>query len=490
MMNGRLFLGAILAVAIVAPVSVRAQNTPVTAPTPAPMPTISGTPIPYPAYGSPAPDEAAQQPHPGVPVTITLTQAIDIAAAQSPTFASERAVYREIAAKYGAEQGAFFPNIGVDASVTKNYGSATTLGSTGSGGTGSTPAPIGLVQTTEEAKATLTQLIYDGGRTIAGLRSAKESTIAGKNTLIRDLQTLAFNVATAYVNVLQAQATVQSDNALVREFELQEQLVQAQIRTGAAARSDLAAAQFQTAQARGNLVTAQGTLIADQSTFATALGLDADTEVNPQPLNASQLSKTSTYKDALTQALQFRPDYIAALHTVESDKENLRYAKLARFPLLEGNASDGYSRTLYSGSGGGGLGFGSNKSLGATLTFPIYDQGITNYNVAVAASQLDQDTASLTNTKLTVQSQVRSALATLFSAQANLVQAQAELQSGTVNLQATQAQYKVGATTITALVTAEATLATAQASYISALYNERLQEQNYIYALGTNDLKL
>ena len=65
-----------------------------------------------------------------------------------------------------------------------------------------------------------------------------------------------------------------------------------------------------------------------------------------------------------------------------------------------------------------------------------------------------------------------------------------EVTSATVSLQATQAQYKVGASTITAIVTAEANLATAQRDYVAALYGERLAEQQYYYALGASDLSL
>jgi len=115
---------------------------------------------------------------------------------------------------------------------------------------------------------------------------------------------------------------------------------------------------------------------------------------------------------------------------------------------------------------------------------------LTNFNVAVAASQLDQANAGLISTKLTVQSDVRGALSNLISSRAALVQAQAELQSATVTLQATQAQYRVGASTITALVIAEANLATAQRDQVTALYNERIAEERYTFALGTSDLSL
>lgn len=477
---------ALAACALPAIAQARSQApAPVTAPSPAPIPNPSMTPIPYPAYGTPAPDVAAQQQHAGVPTTVTLEQAVDIAVVQSPAFASERAQYRAILARYTAEQSALFPNISGTAGITKSFGQSGT-GSGSGGGNASSSASV----TSESARVTLTQLIFDGGRVIAGIHSAKEADIAGRDTLVRNLQTLAYNVAGAYYGVLQANATVTADALLVRQFEAQEKSVTAQIRAGSAARSDLAAAQFQTAQARAALIGAQGTAIAAQSTFATALGLDADTAVSPQPLpaNSGQV-KTSSYAQSLSQALALRPDYLAAMHTVTSSEANLRFAKLARFPSINATATDGTSRTLIS-TPPVATPFQSSSSIGATISIPIYDQGLTNYNVALAASQLDQASAALQTAKLTVESDVRGALSNLVSARSLFEQTQAELRSAQVNVQATQARYRVGAATITDIVTAQANYATAERDYINALYNERVAEERYTYAMGTSDLKL
>jgi outer membrane protein len=499
-------LVAAIALSLCAPLSVHAQpqpQQPIAVPTPAPMPTTSGTPIPYPAYGSPAPDIAAQRQRPGVPVTVTLNQAIDIAVAQAPSFASDRAAYLAIAAKYGSEKGALLPNVSGSASVTRSYGPNSSTSETGSSGSGlgssstTATAPTsppssapGAYSTTIDGSITITELIYDGGQVIAGIRSAKEADIAGRDTLLRQLQTLAYTVATNYYNLLEDNATVASDNALVREFEINEQYVSAEIRTGAAARSDLAAAQFETAQARGSLVTAQGAAIGAQATFATSLGLDADTLIAPKLLEQSPpQARVLTYAQALKEAYNLRPDFLAAEHTVESDKEGLRFAKLARFPTLSANGSLGTAREQIS-SPAYQTAFDEHNSVGLSLTVPIYDQGLTNYNVAVAAATLDEANAAMTTAKLTVQSDVRSGLANLISARANLVQAKSEVTSAQVSLQATQAQYKVGASTITAIVTAEANLATAQTAYVAALYGERLAEENYAYVLGASDLSL
>ncbi|HVR45077.1 MAG TPA: TolC family protein [Candidatus Binatia bacterium] len=491
-------------------------------PSPMPEPTVSGTPIPYPAYGTPAPDVVLLRPKKGVPQTISLSDAVRIGVALSPTFALQNAQWAAIHAKYAASVQAYYPGLSATAQTAKAYSNGTTASTGGaSARPSSSPAIVpnaafGLATPSAYSQATVTnesvgitiqQLIYDGGRTIANIRAAKAADIAGRATLLRQLETLAFNIATAYYAVLEDNATVTADAQLVREFEVNEASVAAQIRNGAAARSDIAAAQFQTAQARGQLVTAQGTAIGAQATFATTLGLDADSQVVPKAVTTQPPPPNPNYSASLARALVMRPDYISAAYNVESSKENLRFAKLARFPVLSAGASDTISRQFINcfsttttlpnstkvvgvSACPGPSSWTNDKGLGLNLTIPIYDQGVTNYNVAIAASQLDQAVATLNSTRLTVESDVRSALATLISARASLVQARSELTSAQVSLDATQAQYKVGATTILNVVTAEANLSTAQSAYITALYGVQNAEQNYLYATGISDVQI
>jgi len=182
----------------------------------------------------------------------------------SPAFATERAQYDAIRAKYGASN----PRCSQvwKSSLRRRASTDFRLATPGTGTNTGSSNP-----TEFKADAILQQLIYDGGRVIAAIKSARSANIAGNQTLLRQLQTLERSVATAYYAVLEANATIDSSATLVREFEIQERSVRAQINSGAAARSDLANAQFQTAQARNTLVTARP---GDRgaSTFATTIG--------------------------------------------------------------------------------------------------------------------------------------------------------------------------------------------------------------------------
>jgi outer membrane protein len=487
----RLLMAAV-ALSLLVPAAGFAQSQPpgqVILPTPQPMPTQGGTPIPYPAYGTPAPDVAHLTQRSGVPTSVSLQQATKIAVALSPVFESQNAQWASIHAKYTSEKQALYPGVTANGTIGRGYSNAglrinsnvilpSSTPGTGVSGNSTTDS--------ESVSITVQQLVFDGGRTIAAIHSAKSADYAGRSTLIRDLETLSLNVANAYYGVLQANATVVADAQLVKEFEVNELSVIAQIRNGAAARSDLAGAQFQTAQARGNLVTAQGQAISAQATFATTMGLDADALVAPKPLGEQPQLPNPTYAGSLKRAFLLRPDYIAAEYTVESDKEGLRFAKLARFPILSAAVEDQISRSF----GPLTQSFQNQKTVGLNLAIPIYDQGQTNFNIAVAAATLDQAVAALNQSKLQVESDVRSALASLISARALLVQTNAELTAARVSLDATQAQYRVGATTIINVVTAEANLSTAQSDQIKALYGVQTAQQNYLFATGVSDLQL
>ncbi|MHB8461991.1 MAG: TolC family protein, partial [Vulcanimicrobiaceae bacterium] len=341
------------------------------------------------------------------------------------------------------------------------------------------------VSSTLGFNASMSQLIFDGGRAIAGIRSAKEGDLSGYDSLQRQLQTLAFSVANAYYKALQAEQLTVLDQQIVTQYAKQEDLVRAQIKIGAAAPSDLAQAQFLTEQKRVALVQAQGAQTQAEALFATTLGLDADSTVLPAddtPVNpaASLLTSTMTsYGSALKRAELLRPDYLSADHNVEASKESLRYTKLARFPLLSGQASDGYNSTLANGSQ-----LKESKSLGLTLSIPIFDQGLTNYNVAVAASQLDVAVAGLASSKLTVESDVRSALAGYASAVAAVSQAQAEVKSAQTAFDASNARYKIGAATLLDLLTQQTNLSQAKTDLLTTTFNLRIAEQTYEYALG------
>jgi len=473
-------------------------------PTPYPLPSIGPasepTALPYPAYGTPAPGVGAGTPAPGVPQRITIKQAIAVGYALAPALASARADVGVAAAEVRLERAGLLPSVSGTASISRSHEQQAGASS----GSGSLTSRAGTLQpdalatsaassissgpisvTSNSVGLSIAQLIYDGGKVAASVRAAQRNETSFADIYRRDLQTVAFNVATAYYNYLEAQRTTAVDVEIVRENQVQEDLISAQIRAGTAARVDLATAQLPTAQARLAVVKAQGAELAAQAAFANAMGLNANTNV--QPIDDTSIAPSTqittipipTYAQAEARGIALRPDYDASLQSLQSAQYSLRAARLGLFPTLSASAQAGTASTDTSGGS-----FRNSSSIGLALSIPLYDQGLTAANTAQAQANVDKAAAGLQNTKLGIQLNVKQALTNLVSAKAALDQTSIELNTAELVLRATQAQYRAGVTTLPLLLNAQVQLTQALTDRVTSIYNLRLAEQQYLYASG------
>lgn len=443
------------------------------------MPTSLPTPLPYPAYGTPAPGIRSSAVEPGVPQVVTLKQAIHISFARSPLLQAARADTALASAGVALQRAGLLPNITGSANLTRVVGQAKTV--TGGG-------QFSPDVTSEGLSATLRQLVYDGGKLVAEIRSAKHSESAQIDTYRRTLQTVAYNVAQAYYASLAAGRTTLVDAELVHQNIVQRDLVAAQAQAGTAARADIATAEFPVAQARLALVQAQGAELSAQAAFANAMGLDANTNVLPSDdtpvftLKALSTIPVPTYAQAIARADAMRPDYDAAKQTAEASWQLLLAAKRGVFPTLSGTAQTGTSSTNISGGD-----FRPSSTLGLQLSVPIFAPGVLQAAVAQGQANLDLSQAQRTTAQEQVQLDVKQGLVNFISARAAVDQANAEYAQAQTVLQSTQAQYKAGVTTLPLLLNAEVGFTTALNDQVKTIYALRQAEQAFLYAEGDND---
>ncbi len=444
-------------------------------PAAAPVPIITPAPIP-----TLPPHVTQTRAATGVPQTITLQQAIAIAAARSPVLAAARANYQLTQIPVELARTAVFPNISATATQAHSNRGAITGG-------GGAIVSSGVSGTSRGLNASLKQLIYDGGRVIAEVHQAKASAVAGAQTYQRDLETLSFNVAQAYYIALAQQAAARLAEQVVRQNELQQDLVLAQFHAGVASRVDVATAAVPVAQARVAAVRTQGNAVSALAAFADQLGLDPDVAVQPvndtPPDPTQSLITALPYDQSVTRALALRPDYLASQNTVMAAQYGVQVQRSGYYPSLNGTAVYGTNSTTPQGGN-----YVPGSSFGFTLDIPIYDQGITRAQTQQARDQLVLAESQLSQTRLGVELAVRQALVGLVSAQGQVAETQSELNQARTVLSATQAQYKAGVTTLPLLLNAQVNLTTAQTDQLTAVYNLRQAEQTYIFALGESSI--
>ncbi|MDQ6933335.1 MAG: TolC family protein [Candidatus Eremiobacteraeota bacterium] len=458
-------------------------------------PASSPTSIPYPAYGTPAPGVSEGAPVIGVPQRVTLAQAIAIGAARSPVLASARADQALAQSAVSLARTGALPALSLNAGTTRFGGGSSGIsgsGATGTGGFsggGSAGGNGSFISNT--ANFGLRQLIFDGGRVATQIRAASLSEVASAQTYQRQLQTVSFTVANAYYNALAAESATVVAVAVVRQNQTGENLVRAQVRAGTTARADIATAELPTVQARVAVVRAQGTELSAVAALANAMGIDANANVRPvddtSVIRTASLSQIPllTYDQAVTRALSLRPDFVSAQRSLEAAEASLRAARLGRAPTISGNASLGVNSTDSNGSQ-----FRSSNQIGATFSLPVFDQGLSAAQTEQARAQIDRAVATLQTTRLGIQLNVKQALVNLISARAASDQVRAELAKARQVLGSTQAQYRAGVTTLPLLLNAQVGLTQAENDQLTAVYGLRQAEQNFLFALGENDLQL
>jgi outer membrane protein TolC len=403
---------------------------------------------------------------------VTLAQAVAIAAARSPALRIAADVYRLTGASVKISATPYQPNVAGNV--------AATVGSNNQ--TAASPSE-------DLAGVGLTQLVFDGGHVLAQIRSAREAQAAGAGTLARSAQQIAFTVAQTFYGALEAGAAVRLALRIVDQDRTQENLIRAQIEAGVASRVDLATAQIPTAQALVQVARARGQDVAALAAFHNSMGLRADAEVEPIDDPASETSASlipnepSNYGAAVAHAITARPDYQSAERTLAAAQQTLRAAQRLAAPQVSVVANAGV--VAFPGSG---LGTTPNNYVGATITLPFYDQGIRNAQSESAAISVDQQDATVTQTELGIESDVRQALGTLDGARDALAQTETELSTAREVLVDTQVQYRAGITNLALLLNAQSGLTQAQTDRLNAVFALRQAEQSYLYALG--DLRM
>ena len=330
---------------------------------------------------------------------------------------------------------------------------------------------------------TLTQLVYDGGATIASRRAARINEEAAYYTLRDTIDTVVQTVITQFYQILLNKALVQVQEESVN-------LLQSQLEDQKSRYEAGTVPQFNVLQAEGTLenqipqlIAAENNYFIAQVTLARTLGIPANrqyTTTNPLPVFGDLNFEPIKYDlgSALIAARANRPSLKAQRSAILANVENITVQASGYKPKITANVgweqqnnpvTSNLSNTLQ------GWFFGFQGS------WNIFDGGLTYGKMKEARAQLEQS-------KVVYDDAVRQVELEVASAVSNLRQAALTVDSANtgvnVNLEALRlADERLAAGTGTQLdvlnaqqqlTTARSNLVSAKVSYISAVasYNQ------------------
>ncbi|MDB5569248.1 MAG: bepC [Hyphomicrobiales bacterium] len=313
----------------------------------------------------------------GVVSAETISGALAKAYVSSPDLNAQRAATRGVDENIARTQAGYRPTVSATADFGLQHTETTTnrVGSSG-GSTSSETFPRGV-------GVTVTQNIWNGNRTINGVRQADSQVLQSREQIRVTEQTLLGNAATSYMNVLRDTAILNLRRNNVEVLEEQLRQTRDRFSVGEVTRTDVAQSEAALAQGRSDAFVAQSNLQVSLANYRQFIGEQPRSLAPAQPL-VRLTPRTLDTAIALSQ--KEHPAIQSALHNADAAEIAIKLAEGQLYPTLgvTGAVTRRYDLQNQPGSRQ------YNASVVGLLSVPIYEGGAVYAQVRQAKEQFGQ----------------------------------------------------------------------------------------------------
>jgi outer membrane protein TolC len=439
---------------------------------------VTAEAVPPPQQADPGPEavlvSASGEDAPADDPVFSLTDAIAFALRNNPRL---RAGQAAVARAQGQEQVAFAPFL-PEMDLFSRYGGTSATLSPGA------PGPVGGILASGDGSRGFVQAevdvqwtLWDFGRTAGHHGQAVARERIAERQLVRARQTVAFDVTSAYLGVLLAEASRRVQEQAVRRAEYLREDAVVRRRNGVADPDDVLRADVQLSEAREALVVARQAEFDAVSRLNYALGRDAGLPLRVLDWRARP-PFDRTLGECLETAAAQRQEVAVAREAVAAARYGLDAATAEYLPHIYIRASIGHVD-------GEGVRTGWQEGAAIHLDQRLYsggrrrgEQWAAEADVAAAGAQAQ---TVLDGISLEVSLAYRGVRAT----RERIPLTETAVTQATENLRLVRVKYKNGNATPTDVVDAETTLTRSEQRYHSAVYDYLAALARLEYALGT-----
>jgi outer membrane protein len=417
--------------------------------TPAPLPPPAPGMVPPPAPAAPA------ETTPGaLPKTITPAEAVDVALRNNPATRSAWLQARAAAATVGSKLSAYFPDVEVDGSYTRQK-QATFGGKTV------------FLQSSYGPSASLNWLLLDVGGRAGDVEESRQLLAQANAAHDAVLNDIILQVLQAYYGYEGAKALSKAQEASLKQAEENLRAAEERHNAGVATIADVLQAKTVASQQRLAYDTVQGQIAVIRGALATALGVPANTPVEagelPENLNLDRV--TRTVDELIAVAEKERPDLAAARSAALAAQSHVKSVRSGFFPALLGSAS--FGRTYFVGADAATSPV-DVYSLGLLLRVPVFSGFQSRYDLLKAQQLAGAAQAAASSVEQQVIQQVWSSYYSVKTAAQKVRTARDLVASARESADVTRGRYTAGVGNILDLLTAESSLAAARAQDVQA----------------------
>jgi outer membrane protein TolC len=340
-----------------------------------------------------------------------------------------------------------------------------------------TPDPL----TNAATRILLRQNVWDGGRTTAGQRAARQGLAAAEASRMRTRDEIAFGARRAFWDAALADELVAAGRAAEEAASANASLARDLVEEGIAIPSDRMQAEARLGEVRALRVRAEQGAIVARAALARALGAeDGDAfELEPHAVEAlGAMPGAAEVGDAIAEALTARPDLAAIDARLAQAEQAISIARSERLPQIGLGAQYEWNASSPFASGG------NNWTVGAALRIPIYDGSEAAARQQRARADRDRLAASAQAMRDGVALEIRSAAADGASAAEAFRTAAANVALTEEALRIVRERYGEGLAVVVELLGAEAAATQARTTRARAVRDLAVAHDAFTLAIG------
>jgi outer membrane protein TolC len=323
---------------------------------------------------------------------------------------------------------------------------------------------------------TLTQTIYDFGRTPNAVKISRENTKASEQDLTATKQTVVLNVKQAYFGLIQAHRLTKVAEDTVKQIQEHLDQAKAYYRAGSVSEIDVTQAEVDLANADLALIRARNNLQVVQATLNNAMGLRESLSFPIE--DTLEFEKLGiTLQEILQAANEQRPEILQLKARQLSQEAAIKLAQASYYPVLSGNAS-----YLYRGIHINNLFW--DMTIGATLNIPIFSGFSSPSQVAEARATLKNLKAQEEATWQNIRLECEQAYLSLKESEEGVRVTEKALDQSQKKYGLATGRYRVGVGSPLEVTDAEVSLANARVNHIQSLAGYKIAEAKIEKAMG------
>jgi outer membrane protein TolC len=327
-----------------------------------------------------------------------------------------------------------------------------------------------------EGKVHYRQTLFSGP-VIAGWKAAGAALNAASSDRMEAREEVVQQVTTAYLRAIAASSEVANAKALVAQGQVLLDHAQAAHQAGVAANLDELRAQVELQAQQQAQIAAENELAKDLILLKRETGIAPGQKIeltDPAPYSALA---TETPEEVRAVALRNRQDYRSLQNQVVEYKAIHTAYRSKRLPSL--SFSSYYAESAVNGAGTRG-----NFVAMGTLTMPLFREASLRGDEDASRAQMEAVAAQLADLRGRIDEQVRAALLDV-DATAKLVEvARSNVELATRALSDVSARVDAGVDDNLPLVTAQATLSSAESNLVESLYQYNVSKLELARAAG------